>query len=220
MKFFRSTLLVSSLGLVALIIAAGNGSELVDVAKINSHIKIDCVYATDKNFTHKVVYKSPKCFLRAKVAQALSNVQNELEKEGLGLLVWDGFRPLEAQIAFWKICPDERYVSNPFDKEGKLKVDKDGKPMGGRHTRGTAVDLTLVDKGGNTLEMPTEFDDFSEKAWSDDQSCSSSAKKNRAKLKQVMEQHGFHQLPTEWWHFDYEGWEIEPVVQVAWDDLN
>lgn len=179
---------------------------MVDITKVNSSIKVDCVYATDNNFTGKVIYKESKCYALKEVAQKLDLIQKELEKRGLGLLIWDAFRPLPAQKKLWEICPDEKYVSNPA--------------KGGRHTRGTAIDLTLVDSKGNLLEMPTGFDDLSKKAWSDNNECSFEAKKNRALLKEVMEKHGFKQLPTEWWHFDYNGWQDYPVLDVDFDALN
>lgn len=228
MRLLKRFLLLSCI--TALAIAGGDVKKthlpLVDVAR-NPKIRIHCVYATPKNFTGKVVYSCPKCYLRPHVAQALDAVQQDLEQEGLGLLVWDAFRPVEAQEKFWEICPDPRYVSCPYvknEKTGEYEVDrKTGKKLlkGGRHTRGTAVDVTLVDlKTGKTLEMPTEFDDFSEKAWSDSKDVSDVAKVNRAKLKAAMEKHKFTVLETEWWHFDYEGWQTESVLaDVKFDDL-
>lgn len=120
-------------------------------------------------------------------------VQEELESIGLGLKIWDGFRPMAVQWKFWELVPDERYVSDPR--------------KGGRHTRGTAVDVTLITKEGQELIMPSSFDDFSEKAHRNYQGASVEAIQNRELLEKVMEKHGFVGIPSEWWHFDFVGWE-------------
>lgn len=189
-------------------------ADLVDVEKVNPRIEIEVVYATNKNFTGQVIYESPKCYLRKEVAQALNKAQQRLENmksqkhpNGLRFKAWDGYRPMGAQQKLWDVCakqyPDEKerenYVSNP--------------KKGGRHTRGTAIDLTLVDIAtGKELPMPTEFDDFTKKAWRDYEDLPEEIKQNRKLLEDVMREHGFAGLKSEWWHFDYEGWELcEPL---------
>lgn len=177
--------------------------ELVDIQKINPNIQVDLRYATLDNFTEHVVYDFNRCILLRCVAEALDKVQKELEPMDLGLKIWDGLRPMSAQDTFWELVPDERYVSNPAKG-------------GGRHTRGTAVDLTLVRlSDGQEVEMPTLFDDFTERAHSDYMDCSEEAIKNRQILHDVMIKHGFVQLQTEWWHFDFQNWEKFPVVSEA-----
>lgn len=158
-------------------------------------------YATTDNFTGKVVYESPTCLLHKEAATALKNVQLELETMGLSIKVWDGYRPFSAQEKFWELVPDPRYVSDP--------------KKGGRHTRGTAIDLTLVTKEGKELPMPSLFDDFSEKAYRNYMGASREAIINRELLRLVMEKHGFEGLPTEWWHFDYKGWKEYPPIKDA-----
>lgn len=105
---FYSTLLCT-----ALMLSTATLTKLVEVTKINPNIKIDLPYATENNFTHKAVYKSARCFLTEEAAQALSRVQQLLEKKGLGLKIWDGYRPLSVQKIFWDLVPDERYVADP-----------------------------------------------------------------------------------------------------------
>jgi D-alanyl-D-alanine dipeptidase len=166
--------------------------KLVDISKVNSDIVIDMRYATENNFTNTVVYGDNVCYALPNVAAKLSNVQKALEEKGLGLKVYDCFRPKSAQQKFWDLVPDEKYVSNPA--------------KGSRHTRGTTVDVTLVDKDGNELEMPSEFDDFTEKAHRTYKDCSEKAKENSQLLEDLMVKEGFEPLPTEWWHFDLEGW--------------
>ena len=119
---------------------------------------------------------------------------------GLRLKIWDGYRPVAAQWKFWKLVPDEGYVSDPR--------------KGGRHTRGTAVDLTLITKEGHELLMPSVFDDFSEKAHRNFMDAPKEAIQNRELLQKVMEKHGFVGLPTEWWHFDMIGWKNYPPIGI------
>jgi D-alanyl-D-alanine dipeptidase len=173
-------------------------SELVDIQSFIPNIQIDLKYATTDNFTGQIVYQFNSCLLLKEAALKLRDVQDELELIGLGLKVWDGFRPVAAQWTFWELVPDERYVSDPR--------------KGGRHTRGTAVDLTLITKEGQELLMPSDFDDFSEKAHQDYMGASNDAIKNREFLREIMERHGFKGLATEWWHFDLIGWQNYPPI--------
>ncbi len=181
-------------------------SLLVDVTKIIPNIKTDIIYTTDRNFTGKVIYQSPKCYLLKEIALALAKVQKELNQKGLGLLIWDAYRSPSAQWRLWNVCPDSRYVGDPR--------------KGGRHTHGTAVDLTIIClSDGTMLEMGTGFDDFSPKAWFDCPDISSIAKKNRQQLKDIMERQGFINYSYEWWHFDYRDWQKYPVIEINFDLL-
>ncbi|MBY0528572.1 MAG: D-alanyl-D-alanine dipeptidase [Rhabdochlamydiaceae bacterium] len=171
---------------------------LLDVQSVIPQVQVDLKYATTDNFTGQIVYDFDRCLLLKEVVDALCLVQAELEELGFGLKIWDGFRPVAAQWKFWELVPDERYVSDPR--------------KGGRHTRGTAVDLTLITTEGTELPMPSLFDDFSEKAHRNYQGASYEEISNRKLLEEVMEKHGFVGLPTEWWHFDLIGWEKYPPI--------
>lgn len=186
-----------------------DSTNLVNILTINPRIKLDIRYATKNNFLGFPVYSKEACYLHKDVANAVNKVQMELELCGLTLKIFDGYRPLHVQQVMWDKVKDERYVSNPAKNKG-------------RHTRGTAVDLTLVDSTGKELEMPSEFDDFTEKAHSDYQKVSFEALKNRELLKLVMEKYGFEQLPTEWWHFDFIGWKDDvkyPPLNYTFEEL-
>lgn len=185
---------------------AKKSDELVDVQTYIPTLQVDLKYATNDNFTGVVIYPFLKCYLLKEVALHLQNVQNELQTMGLGLKIWDGFRPLSAQWKLWELVPDERYVSNPR--------------KGGRHTRGTAVDVTLVTTDGQELLMPSGFDDFSEKAHRDYANASEEALSHRALLQQVMEKHGFIGFPFEWWHFDFMGWEDYESLDITFSEDN
>ncbi len=138
--------------------------------------------------------------------EPLAAVQAELAKEGLGLKIYDGYRPLSVQQKMWDLIRDERYVSNPAVNRG-------------RHTRGTTVDVTLVDKMGNELEMPSAFDDFTEAAHRDSKTMTPGQRANMLKLQAVMAKHGFEPYSFEWWHFDFRDWKDYPVLDISFEDL-
>lgn len=177
--------------------ASEDEPALVNVAELIPGVVLDIRYATENNFTKHVLYSSARCYLRASVARKLAEVQAALRKHGLGLKIFDCFRPLSVQKKLWNLVPDERYVADP--------------KKGSRHNRGAAVDVSLVDASGRELPMPTGYDDFTERAHRDYMRLPAAAIKNRALLETIMRQHGFDGLPTEWWHFDFKGWERFPV---------
>lgn len=184
----------------------GQKSEpFAEVTSVDSTIVIDLRYATPNNFTGQVLYKIPRCFLRKSVAERLARVQRKLRKKGLGLKIWDGYRPLSVQKKMWAIVPDSRYVANP--------------KHGSRHNRGAAVDVTLVDSTGMELHMPTGFDDFSPKAHRDWMGDDSLAIHNRRILNDAMTSEGFIPLSTEWWHFDAPNWKNYPVENSSIREL-
>jgi len=180
--------------------------ELVPVHSLPNSPLEEIRYATQTNFTGQKLYPFPAAYVRKEVAEALSAVQNDLANLGLGLKIYDGYRPLSVQQKMWDLIQDERYVSNPAKNRG-------------RHTRGTAVDVTLVDKLGKELVMPTDFDDFTEKAHSDSDDTDPEAKRNRKILQEVMTRHGFEIYPYEWWHFDFQGWQKFPALDVSFQEL-
>ncbi|KAM3112512.1 D-alanyl-D-alanine dipeptidase [Phormidesmis sp. 146-33] len=180
-------------------------AEFVNLQAISPNIVLDIRYATTNNFTKQKLYRQAKCFLRISVAEKLSRVQTELETQGLGLKVYDCYRPLSVQKRMWQLKPDPNYVANPV--------------YGSRHNRGSAVDVTLVDRTGKNLAMPTEFDEFSDRAHRDYNSLSNTVKTNRATLERIMEKHGFVGLQTEWWHFDATEWRQFPVADVSFEAI-
>jgi len=200
--------------LFALVAASTLCTDLVEVVKINPRIRLDIRYATTNNFAGKVVYPSARCYLQEPAAKALNLVQKELEKVGLGLKVFDGYRPLSVQRIFWAVVsdrfPDEKvraqYVANPA--------------KGSKHNRGTAVDLTLVDlETGEDVRMPSEYDDFSEKAHRKYETMSTKAGDNCLLLETVMKKYGFVPLQSEWWHFDWNDWQAYPIQDTTFAEL-
>lgn len=182
---------------------AMNGSQnpdLVDIHTFAPTIQLDLRYATTNNFTQQKLYPHARCLLRPNVAMRLAKVQADLEAQGLGLKVYDCYRPLSVQKLMWKIVPNPDYVANP--------------KIGSRHNRGSAVDLTLIDAQGNELAMPSNFDEFSPKSHIDYQGGSSETIRNRNLLLQAMKKRGFVPLQSEWWHFDAPNWRNYELMDI------
>ncbi|HNO79376.1 MAG TPA: D-alanyl-D-alanine dipeptidase [Phycisphaerae bacterium] len=183
------------------VVAQVDGQQpLVKVADVVPGIVLDLRYATTDNFTGEQLYPQATCLLRKNAADRLARVQAGLRERGLGLKIYDGYRPLSVQKKMWKLVPDPRYVADPKD--------------GSRHNRGCAVDVTLVDADGHELEMPTGYDDFTEAAHQDYEGGSPASRRNRNLLRAAMESEGFVALDTEWWHFDAPDWQAHPVMDV------
>ncbi|MEG4804932.1 M15 family metallopeptidase [Microcoleus sp. ARI1-B5] len=180
-------------------------ARLVDIRTVNPNIRLDIRYATANNFLKRKLYTVAKCALRASVAQKLALVQTDLEKIGLGLKVYDCYRPFSVTKQMWEFLPDPNYVANPA--------------RGSRHNRGAAVDLTLVDRTGKELEMPTPYDDFTKKAHRDYQGGSAQSRKNRQVLEDAMKKQGFIGISTEWWHFDSEDWQKFAILDISLTEI-
>ena len=184
--------------------------DFVDITAIDSSIRIDMRYATPDNFTGVAVYPVARCLLRREVAKRLARVHEKLGKRGLGLKLWDCYRPVAVQKRFWQLVPDPRYVAEPVIENGVAI-------SGSKHNRGAAVDLTLVDAHGAELEMPTAHDDFTERAHRSYRGTGPAARKNTEILEKAMAAEGFIPLPTEWWHFDGPDWQRYPLEDVPLD---
>ena len=180
--------------------------ELVDLEKIIPDIVLDIRYATRNNFTGEQIYDMAKAYERKPVATALVKVQADLRKEGLGLKIFDAYRPYRATVKFYEVYRDTTYVASPY--------------RGSRHNRGCAIDLTLIELStGNELKMPTGYDVFTKKAWPSTPVTDAEVRKNRSKLITVMARHGFKVNSSEWWHFDFVGWKNFEVLDVDFAEL-
>jgi zinc D-Ala-D-Ala dipeptidase len=174
--------------------------KLVDVLSVDSTIILDLRYATDNNFLGKAVYSVKKCFLLEEAALKLSLANQLLRRQGYGIKVFDGYRPHSVQKKMWKIYPNPTYVADPA--------------RGSHHNRGCAVDVSLVDSLGNDIIMPTEFDDFTEKASHGYMELPEEAIKNRELLKKAMEDAGFISLQSEWWHYSTPGCSENELLDI------
>jgi len=176
-------------------------TAIVFLGDIDSSFVYDVRYATENNFTGKILYQSTKIFLRKSAADSLKKVNEYLKNNyNLRLKIFDGYRPLSVQKFMWSVFPDENYVANPS--------------KGSRHNRGAAVDLTLVDMNSKELNMGTGYDDFTEKAHSNYKNLPEQILKNRNILINTMQRFGFHPIETEWWHFDFKDWKNYSVLDI------
>lgn len=170
-------------------------------------VVLDIRYATKNNFTKQKIYDSPRAFARKPVAEALKDIQVQLNEKGLGLKVFDAYRPYSATVKLYEAYPDTNFVAAPWN--------------GSRHNRGCAVDVILVDlESGEQLPMPTPFDDFTEKAAPSYMQLPDSIITNRQVLIDVMTQNGFSTYPYEWWHFDYKDWENYNLMDLSFEELD
>ncbi len=178
--------------------------RLVDLESLG--IPIDIRYATANNFMKQQLYPVAKAYLRAPAARALAEVQKELAARGVGIKVFDAYRPYRVTVAMWEPIKNPDYVADPA--------------KGSRHNRGAAVDLTLIDlKTGAELPMPTPYDDFTSRASHGFADLPPDVLHNRTLLREIMTKHGFEPLPSEWWHYDFRGWERFELMDVPLDAL-
>jgi D-alanyl-D-alanine dipeptidase len=183
-------------------------ADLVELTKLDKTIKLDIRYATANNFVGRAVYPEARAFLQKPAAQAVVKVNKELRKHGLGLLIFDGYRPWSITKLFWDVVPEDKrkFVADPT--------------KGSKHNRGCAVDLSIFDlKTGKEIPMPSSFDEFSERASPDYAGGTDEERSNRDKLRHLMEAAGFTVNPNEWWHFDYNGWQEYAIYDIAFDEV-
>jgi len=183
-------------------------AELVELVTLDPTIKLDIRYATANNFLSTAVYSQARAFLERPAAEALVRANHALKAQGYGLLVHDGYRPWYVTKIFWDATPADKriFVADPKD--------------GSRHNRGCAVDLTLYDlRTGKKVDMPSLYDEMTERAYSSYDGGTAEEKQHRAILRQAMENEGFTVLPEEWWHFDYKDWKQYPILNVKFEDI-
>jgi len=169
------------------------GEELVDVRELDRSIRVDLRYATANNFTGERLpgYDARRAMLHPGSAAALARVQARLREQGLGLKVFDAYRPVRATLAMVEWA--ER-TGNGWVLEQGYVARQSG------HNRGNTVDLTVVRlRGGRELDMGTPFDTFSEAAHT--ANAAGAVLENRMILKRAMEAEGFQNYDKEWWHY-------------------
>jgi D-alanyl-D-alanine dipeptidase len=168
--------------------------KMIELKELVPGIVYDLRYASTNNFMKRRMYPvwTRSTFLRAPAATALSKVQEQLKEKGLGLKVYDAYRPYSVTVKFWELVKDERYVANPSKGSG--------------HNRGVAIDLTLINLAtGAELDMGTGFDNFSDTAHHNFKKLPADVLANRELLKTTMEAFGFIAYGEEWWHYSWPG---------------
>jgi zinc D-Ala-D-Ala dipeptidase len=180
--------------------------ELIDLEKFIPSLMLDIRYATSNNFTGEKIYTLAKAYARKPVAESLKKIQADLKPQGLGIKIFDAYRPYKATVKFYEVYGDTTYVASPY--------------KGSRHNRGCALDLTLINlKTGKELKMPTGYDSFSKDAWPTTPVKDPEARKNRTLLINTLEKHGFRVNSSEWWHFDFIGWKKFEVMDIDFEEL-
>ena len=163
--------------------------DMVSVKDYAPSIRVELRYASRKNMTGKKLYDYHEAYLRYGTVKKLIKAQKKLEKYGMGIKIWDAYRTPAAQKKLWAVCPNPAYVSDPSKGTSS-------------HTRGSAVDVTLVDMDGTELVMPTEFDNLTKLADRDYSDIDDEfARENAMLLEKTMKSCGFKAYSEEWWHF-------------------
>jgi len=182
----------------------------VDIKEVIPSIQLEIRYYTQDNFVGQRIdgYESPKCILSKQAALALKNVQDELMSFGLGLKIYDAYRPQPAVDHFvrWaKDLNDTKMKSNYYPDVGKKNLFRDGYiAERSGHSRGSTVDVTIVSLDSNKpeeLDMGTKWDFFGPQSWPGNLSVTPVQRAHRMLLRHVMTKHGFKPLKEEWWHF-------------------
>jgi D-alanyl-D-alanine dipeptidase len=180
----------------------------VDVASVAPDIEVDLRYATADNFVGRPIdgYRGARCILTSRAAEALAAVQRDLAERGLGIKLFDCYRPRRAVAHFMRWAHDLADTATKaayYPTVDKKDLVKEGYiAERSSHSRGSTVDLTLVRLANKVeLDMGTPFDFFSPKSWPSDTSVSHDAQFNRRMLFEAMNRRGFRDYEKEWWHF-------------------
>jgi D-alanyl-D-alanine dipeptidase len=164
-----------------------SGMDIVEIAPPAFDVDVALAYATAANITGRPLYRNPRCWLRAAAADHLRRAIALAADLGLRLRIFDALRPSEAQWALWRADPDPQFLADP----------RRGSP----HSRGVAVDLTLVDAEGQALDMGTTFDAFTPLAHHGNGDITAEAQRNRLLLLGLMTAAGWDFYRSEWWHY-------------------
>jgi len=165
-----------------------NKNDMVRLDSVANDVVIGLKYATSDNITGKPVYESNIAYLRRGTADKLRKANEIVKEHGCRIKVWDAYRSEKDHKLLFETAKNSYYFIDAR--------------IGSNHTRGAAVDVTLVDDVGNELDMPSKFDEMSEKAHRTYKLATPEQKRNALILEEAMKQAGFIPLENEWWHFD------------------
>jgi D-alanyl-D-alanine dipeptidase len=175
--------------------------DLVEITPQSHAVILSLAYATPQNITGKPIYRQAKCYLHRDAEPKLARAIELAKAIDLTLKIFDAYRPTEAQWMLWNHAPNPEFFADP----------RKGSP----HSRGVAVDLTLVDAAGNELEMGTPFDDMTPNAHHGALTVSPAAQRNRAILLGLMSAAGWDFYKNEWWHYQLFNSRSFPVYAEA-----
>jgi D-alanyl-D-alanine dipeptidase len=189
--------------------AAWREPDLVELPGLDSTLRLDIRYATERNFLGSVFYAEPRAFLQRPAAEALIRAHRRLRRNGYGLLIHDAYRPWYVTKVFWDATPPpfRWLVANPA--------------KGSRHNRGAAVDVTLLDLAtGRAADMGGTYDEPTPRSSTFYPVETELQEWRREILRDALETEGFRRLPEEWWHFDYGDWRAYPILNATFDELD
>lgn len=182
--------------------------DLVEVTSLEGGIKTDVRYATEHNFMKRVLYPQARVFLQGEAALGVVRAHRALRAQGYGLLLFDGYRPWRITRMMWDLTPPAQrdFVADPA--------------KGSKHNRGCAIDLSMYALAdGKEVEMPSAYDEFSERAHPAYQGGSAGQRARRDLLRRTMEREGFYVEPNEWWHFNCRDWRSYRIEDVPFEEL-
>ncbi len=183
-------------------------NDLVEITALDPTIRLDIRYATADNVLGAPLYRQARAFLQRPAALSLVRAQRSLAGGGLGLLVYDAYRPWSVTWVFWEATPAHLhdFVADPA--------------KGSRHNRGCAVDVGLVRLAdGKAVEMPSAYDEMTERSHAGYSGGTPLQRAHRDLLRRTMEAVGFTALPEEWWHFDHRDWKQYALANVPFEDI-
>lgn len=187
-------------------IAADSNKSFVRIADYVPGIVLDIKYATTQNVFYTKLYDKPYALTRLSVAKALRAVQQELKQYGMGLKIYDAYRPYRITCQMWDLMPDSIYMGLPW--------------KGSQHNRGIALDLTLIDlQTKKDIRMPTPYDALIYPSNPGFMGLPDGVIKNRQLLITTMTKHGFAVDSAEWWHFNYSAGLKYELLDIPFDEI-
>jgi D-alanyl-D-alanine dipeptidase len=183
--------------------------DLVELIKLDKKIRLEIRYASANNFLGRPVYTEARAFLQRPAAEALVRANKSLRKQGYGLVIHDGYRPWSVTKVFWDATPEDKkqFVADPA--------------QGSKHNRGCAVDLSIFNlKSGKVVEMPSAYDEMSERSHINYTGGTDEARRLRDMLRAAMEAEGFAVYEPEWWHYDYKDWKEYPILNTSFAEIS
>lgn len=203
-----SLLLLLNLAACAQHEAAPPHAGFVNIASADPTIRVEARYFSSDNFVGRRIdgYQRNAAFLSRQAAEALLRVHADLQSQGLGLKIFDAYRPQRAvdHFARWAADPDDTLMKARYypdvPKHRLFELGYIAARSG--HTRGSTVDLTVIDlASGQELDMGSAWDFFGEISHHDSPLVSRQATANRELLRAAMIRHGFRPYAKEWWHY-------------------
>ncbi len=175
--------------------------RMIEIVAEDFDVEIDLRYATSDNLTGRPIYDAALCYLAEPAAELLHRAVRLAAPLDLRLKIFDAYRPPEAQWKLWQACPNDEFIADP----------RRGSP----HSRGVAVDLTLLDLAGNELDMGTGFDAITPRSHHANLEIAPAAQRHRLLLMGLMTAAGWDFYRNEWWHYQMFDARDFPLIEQS-----